>query len=76
MGCPSTTISGWLSEMREFGPRMRMYAPAPGSPDDEVTSTLGALPASAATRLGSVAFWISSACTVLIETPSRAREAD
>src|SRR6266705_6656158 len=53
IGTPSTTKSGW--ELPEFGrptvrePRIVMYEPAPGSPLDAVTVTLGAFPASAST---------------------------
>src|SRR6185437_5768247 len=44
IGTPSTTNSGWPSPVIVLGPRMRMYDDDPGSPDDDVISTFGALP--------------------------------
>src|SRR6185437_990641 len=51
IGTPSTTNSGWPSPVIVLGPRIRMYDDDPGSPEDDVTSTFGALPASAETIL-------------------------
>ena len=53
-GTPSMTNSGWASPRMVRVPRMRMNEEAPGSPEDCVTSTLGALAASAWTMFGSL----------------------
>ncbi len=70
---PSTMRRGWVPPRMELDPRIRMYAPPPGSPVELVTSTLGALPASAEITFGSLASAISSPLTELIVTASFAR---
>ncbi len=73
IGVPSTTNRGWLLPVSVLEPRIRMYAPAAGSPDWLVTSTFGALPASAATTFVSWLPTTSSAETVFTVLPRRRR---
>ena len=70
IGTPSTTNSGCAPAVTVRWPRMRMYDDAPGSPDDCVTSTLGALAASACTTFDSFDFTMSAASTALRTLPS------
>ena len=56
-----------------FGPRMRMYDDAPGSPAWDVTSTFGALAAIALTMLVSFDRVMAAESTVLITLPSFSR---
>src|SRR5688500_4084610 len=65
IGTPSTTNNGCAPPVTVRCPRMRMYDDAPGSPDDWVTSTLGALAASACTTCDSFDLTSSSAATEL-----------
>src|SRR6185437_16673121 len=63
IGTPSMMNSGCPSPLIVLGPRIRMYADEPGSPDADTTSTFGALPARAATTLVSLAFEIRDVST-------------
>ena len=69
-GRPSTTNSGSELPLIVRKPRILMDDDAPGSPADEVTSTPGALAASACTMLLSFAFTIRSAETLFRTLPS------
>src|SRR2546430_3600236 len=70
IGTPSTTISGWPVPLSVRVPRILMTAEAPGSPACDCTSTLGALPARAATMFISLLRWISDESTLLRTLPS------
>src|SRR6185312_3550506 len=76
IGTPSTTNSGWPVPVIVLGPRMRMYDDEPGSPDDELTSTFGALPASADTTFDSLDREMSDVSTVLMTLPNFSRVVD
>src|SRR6185437_4553615 len=73
IGTPSIMKSGCPSPLIVLGPRIRIYEDEPGSPDDDTTSTLGALPASADTTLVSLDLAISDVSTELTADPSRSR---
>ncbi|CUP26161.1 Uncharacterised protein [Segatella copri] len=54
IGIPSITINGLLLAVREAPPRIRICAPSPGAPVDELTFTPAILP------------WIISCAEVMI----------
>src|SRR3954471_22953070 len=64
IGIPSTTNNGSPVLPRVFAPRIRIAVDAPGSPEVEVTSTLGALAESAETMLDSLLLVISDESTL------------
>src|SRR6476619_2548628 len=64
IGTPSTTKSGSPVLPRVLAPRMRIEDEAPGSPEVEVTSTLGALADRAVTILFSLLRLISDESTL------------
>ncbi len=70
IGRPSTTNRGSPVPPSVLAPRMRIEVEAPGSPDVEMTSTLGALAASAVTRLVSLLRAMSEESTLLRTFPS------
>ncbi len=74
IGNPSTTNSGSPVPPSVLAPRMRMEVEAPGSPEVEITSTLGALAASAVTRLLSLLRAMSAESTLLRTLPSFSTE--
>jgi hypothetical protein len=73
-GTPSTTKMGCDVPSIDFCPRIMMKLDAPGSPDDDVTTTPGAFAASACTVFNSFDLTISSLFTVLTTAPSRSIE--
>ena len=70
IGTPSTTKRGSPVLPRVFAPRIRMELDAPGSPDVEVTSTLGALADRALTTLSSWLRLMSNESTLFRTLPS------
>jgi hypothetical protein len=70
IGTPSTTKSGSPVLPSVLAPRMRIAVEAPGSPEVEVTSTLGALAERALTTLGSLLRLMSDESTLFLTLPS------
>ena len=70
-GMPSTTNRGCELPSIDFCPRIWMKLDEPGSPDDDDTTTPGALAASDWTMFASFDLRMSSDLTELTVTPSR-----
>ena len=67
MGTPSMTYSGSLLALMEVPPRMRTWAPAPGSPPSSVTFTPATRPASMPFTFGMTPTLASAPLTVTTE---------
>ena len=70
---PSMTNRGWPSPCSVLMPRMLIEVLAPGSPDDDVIVTPGALAARALTMLRSDDLTMSAASTVVVTVPRTSR---